>query len=59
MSGSAIKIYVCGKCGHEWAGRPKVTDGKEPKVCPQCKNPDWRNPRVRRAHTKQRRPETH
>jgi predicted Zn-ribbon and HTH transcriptional regulator len=54
-SGSvAVNVYKCRKCGHEWAGRPAATGGREPSICPKCKNPDWRNERVRKAHRKGR-----
>lgn len=26
------------RCGHEWLSRVK---GEKPRVCPQCKSPNW------------------
>ncbi len=36
--------YRC-RCGHEWLARVK---GTEPTVCPKCKSPRWRFPKIER-----------
>lgn len=35
-----VVILTCSRCGHEWARR----GGKDPKVCPNCKNTRWNWP---------------
>ena len=30
------------RCGHEWL--PRITDEK-PRVCPECKTPNWDRPK--------------
>jgi uncharacterized OB-fold protein len=35
----SVKGHKCEKCGHEWLPRTK---GYVAKVCPKCKNPNWK-----------------
>ena len=37
-----VTVYHCSRCNHEWA--PRNPD-KEPKVCPNCHSPYWKEPR--------------
>jgi rubrerythrin len=34
---SKLRILSCTRCGHEWPTRKD----SDPKVCPNCKNPNW------------------
>jgi hypothetical protein len=39
-------VYLVGcrcRCGHEWFPRR----AEKPRVCPECKSPNWDRPRVR------------
>jgi len=35
-----IRLY-CHRCGHRWFQRDR---NREPRICPQCKNPKWKVP---------------
>jgi predicted Zn-ribbon and HTH transcriptional regulator len=36
--------YRC-RCGHEWLARNKA---ERPRVCPNCKSPNWDRPLIRK-----------
>jgi hypothetical protein len=45
-------VLSCQKCGHTWYRR----QAHEPRQCPRCKNPQWRQPRQRQRSSRQSSP---
>ena len=35
-----VRVFKCNVCGYEWQ-RKKRSSRRNPKICPECKNPKW------------------
>ena len=44
-----VTLFHCLRCNHEW---PPRNVNKEPKVCPKCHSPYWKEPRKQDATAK-------
>jgi len=42
-----VKIFVCKRCGHDWASRQV-----RPTICPKCKSPYWDKDKVKHDEVK-------